>query len=89
MDSVNGQKVYSRHCVAEAENAERNACLVRSVLPQVKILACETCREDGCNEFLSEKSGELKVEGDNNAGITTTYSIRLFSIVFGLARLLF
>lgn len=87
IDSVSGQKVYSRHCVAEAENAERNACLVRSVFPQVKILACETCQEDGCNEFFSEKLGEIKVEDANNAGIRTT-SIQLLSI-FGVAFLLF
>lgn len=85
---VNGQKVYSRACVAEAETDERNACLVRSVWPQVKILACETCREDGCNEMLSENP-ESKVNGGNNAGIKTIYSIQLVSIVFGVAWLLF
>lgn len=87
-DSVNGQKVYTRHCVAEAENAERNACLVRSVLPQVKILQCETCQEDGCNAVLSEKPTELK-EGDTGSAIKITSSMQLFLIVSGVAWLWF
>lgn len=90
-NTVNGQKRYSRECVAEAEDAERNACLVRSVLPEVKTLACETCQEDGCNEFFSEKPGELKIDDDNNAnnGMKTISSMQLISIVFGVAWLLF
>lgn len=70
----------------EAENAESNACLVRSVLPQVKILACETCREDGCNENISEKPAELN---DNNAAVTAISSIQMIALVCGFAWLLF
>lgn len=80
--------MYSRHCVVEPETDEPNACLVRSVLPEVKILACETCQTDGCNDFISEKPAELNVAG-SSAGIKTTLQLQLFTFVFGIVWLLY
>ncbi len=88
-DLEHGRIVYSRGCVAEAENVERDACLVRGLFPEVKILACETCQEDGCNESLIGKPAEIKAGDGNNSGTKTTYSMQLFSIVCGFMWLLF
>lgn len=68
---------------------ERNACLARSVFPEVKILACETCREDGCNALFSEKPDELKVNDGDSAGVKTSNSMQILSILFGVAWLLY
>lgn len=87
--AVNGQNIYSRHCVAEAENAASNACAIRSVLPQVKIIACETCTEDGCNENFSVKPGELKQEDNKDSAMTTIPSMQMISMILGIVWLLF
>ncbi|XP_037041313.1 uncharacterized protein LOC119078022 [Bradysia coprophila] len=79
--SVNGEKVHSRGCVVEAENASRNDCVGRNVLPGMKVLACETCQEDVCNESFSPPSV--------SAGIKTTLSMQLVSFLFVIVCLLF
>ncbi|KAG4078744.1 hypothetical protein HA402_015334 [Bradysia odoriphaga] len=79
--SVSGQKVHSRGCVVEAENAEHNDCVGRNVFSEMKVLACETCKEDGCNAAFSPPSG--------SSGIKTTLSMHFVSFVFGIVWLLF
>lgn len=65
--------MYTRKCVEEAENANSNSCLTDELFqndnPNVQLISCETCREDGCNNkiinyFITE------IEKSSNVGLS-------------------
>lgn len=55
----NGNIVYSRSCVWEERNAQKDACMSHSPPYGHTILACETCMEDNCNyKLISDDSDD-------------------------------
>lgn len=71
--------MYTRKCVEEAENTNSNSCLTDELFqndnPNARLISCETCREDGCNNkiinyFISE------IEASSNVGLSNVLIIK-------------
>lgn len=63
--------IYSRSCVWEERNAEKDACLSHSPPYGQRIESCETCSEDKCNYQLIS---------DSHDG--STHLVALYEILF-------
>lgn len=65
--------MYSRKCVEEAENANSNSCLADELFsnddPNIQLISCETCREDGCNNQI--KNYFVTELEESNFGLTS------------------
>lgn len=84
--------MYSRKCVEEAEKANSNACLKDELFndnnnPNIQLMSCETCTEDGCNRIIKNYFVSEMESSDSNFGVSnvlidsTTVALHLLTII--------
>lgn len=70
--------IYSRSCVWEERDAQKDACLSQSPPYGHRIEACETCIEDKCNYQLISDSHDVSTH------LIAMYKFMFICLVFVL-----